>query len=345
METDGYLRELKLEINGLLGSEKSPNSLTNPNIYIKYQRLCEKLNAIEHDRVQVLVKFDNTGQYFSDLIRDLTQNQFKVSMSSIMVATIRSNRDYFWADVGCKLIGVPNGEEWHLTSLPDLAHEIGHFVFDFNSDNNWIVGNISQDISEVFQKEMIEVEDNTRRSQELLELLPKWMSLWKKTWLIEFTCDMLAIYFVGPAYAWTNLKIASSDPPKDIYNIDKPTHPSHESRMRAINEMLRVMEMGDEADLILDSWNGLLSLPIYTEPNHYQLVFPDVILQHLAFNVYQGCQNLGFSPYPEQVEKLSFSMSKLMNEAWDVLRSEPSNFQTWEKEKILALHSHFNYFP
>ncbi len=343
-KTDELLINTKFQILEKLRTSDRLLPLTNFSFYRDYRAICDKLLEIEYHRVQVLKRFGASEYYFFNLIKAITQKEFKINVSVPMVTAIRSNKDYFWADVGYELIGVPNGEEWHLTSLPDLAHEISHFIIAYDGDKHWITGDIRPKISEFYSKEIIEVEDNSRRPRILLEKLPQWENNWKKKWLVEFACDMLAIYFVGPAYAWTNLKIAIADPPEDIYDPEKESHPSHEARMRAINEMLIMLDMNNHIIPIKNAWDELLSLPPYQKrPDNYSLAFPDILLQNLAFNIYQGCQKFGYLSYPEQLEKMDNPVSKVMNEAWDVLRNNPTKYPSWEKENIKTLHQKFNY--
>jgi hypothetical protein len=342
-KTDELLKNIKFEINDLLRSEERFLPLTNQNFYSQYRSICDKLIEIEYHRVQVLKKFGESELYFFNLIKTLIQHEFKITISTPMVTAIRSNKDYFWADVGYELIGIPSGEEWHLTSLPDLAHEIGHFLIAYDTSNYWITGDIRTKIADFFEKEFIEVQDNKRRPQILLTLLPQWKSYWESKWLTEFACDMLAIYFVGPAYAWTNLKISAAELPNDIYTFEKDSHPSHEARMRAMNEMLIMMGMKSDIAPISKAWENLLSLPAYKKPDNYALAFPDSLLQHLAYNIYRGCQNQGYLSYSEQLRKIERPLSAIMNEAWDILRDNPAAYHTWEKERILTLHSRFNY--
>jgi hypothetical protein len=342
-KTEEKLKCIKFEVQELLRSEERLLLFVNPQLYTQYRLKCDILNQIEYHGVQVLKKYGDTEIYFSSLLKELIQKQFRLNISAPMVTTIKSNKDYFWADIERELIGIPSGEEHHLTSLPDLVHEISHFIIAYDSANKWVIGNIHSKIEEYFNEALFEIEDNTRRPRSLLIDIPKWKDYWNNKWIIEFACDMLATYFVGSAYAWTNLKIAMADLPKDIYNIEKDEHPSHEARMRAINEMLRMIGCESEIESINLAWGSLLTLPSHTKPDNYRLVFPDILLQNLAYNIYNGCQNYGYLSYTQQLLKIESPISELMNRAWDALLNKPSEYQVWEKEQVKELHKRFNF--
>ena len=342
---DTHLKHIKFEILEILGSEyrNLPSNIVGINFYSDYRLCCERIHEIEYHGVQVLRKYGDREYYFLNLIKEIIQNQLRVSISIPMVTTIKSNNEYFWADIGYELIGIPSGEEYHLTSLPDLIHEISHFIIGNPNINVWLIGDITTKINNHFDKEFADAEDRARSSQKLLRDLPIWKNNWNDKWLIEFSCDMLATYFVGSAYAWTNLKISAADLPKDIYSVDKKEHPSHEARMRAINEMLIMIGEESEIASINKEWDELLNFPNYDKPNNYGMVFPEILLKNLAFNIYTGCQKMGYLSYPEQMNQIEYPISKLMNDAWHFLLAEPSKYNIWEKEQIKILHKKFNF--
>jgi hypothetical protein len=69
---------------------------------------------------------------------------------------------------------------------------------------------------------------------------------------------MIAVYLVGPAYAWTNLKLTTLSSGKDQIYLDSPSHPPDEARMRGIFYLLEKMGHTTEVAEIKLSWKAFL---------------------------------------------------------------------------------------
>ena len=67
---------------------------------------------------------------------------------------------------------------------------------------------------------------------------------------------MIATYLVGPAYGWSNFKLATVSLNKNKTYKDSQSHPSDESRMRAILSMLEKTGYLTEASEIKRSWEN-----------------------------------------------------------------------------------------
>src|SRR5205823_3133932 len=83
-------------------------------------------------------------------------------------------------------------------------------------------------------------------------------SWWLSSWIMEFTCDLVATYLVGSAYAWTNLKLTTLSSGKNRVYHDSPSHPSDEARMRTIFYMLNKMGLTEDVEQLEISWNKFL---------------------------------------------------------------------------------------
>lgn len=346
MKTEDSLHDLKMKILYEIQSDNwmIPNS--DANFYSSYQQKSEKVMVLEYYRVQVLNKCGNTEIFFY-LLTKLLLKQFRVSATPPMISSGVSSRkeDYFWAETHHTLIGVPPGEDFHFINLPDLIHELAHIIIDYVEVNeNGITGNIRSKIEEFYKKELWSIEDNNNPSKvKLLDKVTKWQDNWLNNWLIEFCCDMMATYFVGPAYAWTNLKLSLSEHPEDVYEINSKNHPSHEARMRAINEMLRCSGFGNSVQEISMEWKRFLDIHGNREPVNYELAFPDELIEDLANTIYSKCKEHGYLSYEEQLKKLNNPISEVMNEAWDILRNNSADYGEWEKQKLEKIKAQINY--
>lgn len=345
-KTEESLQNLKINILGEINSDSwlIPNS--DANFYSSYQQKSEKVMVLEYYRIQVLIKCGRTEIFFY-LLTKLLLKQFRIPATPPMISSGVSSRkeDYFWAETHHTLIGVPPGEDFHLVHLPDLIHELAHIIIEYVEVNdNGITGDTKNKIEEFYQNELWAIEDNHHPSKEkLINKVTKWKENWLNSWLIEFCCDMMATYFVGPAYAWTNLKLSLSEPPQDVWEVNSSNHPSHEARMRAVNEMLRCSGFGNRINEINKEWTRFLAIHDDKEPTNYSLAYPDELIEHLANTIYYKCQELGYLSYQEQLQKINSPVSGLMNEAWDTLMNKSIDYVEWEKIKVENLKKDINF--
>ncbi|RDB07801.1 hypothetical protein [Runella aurantiaca] len=335
--TEQRLIDLKIKIEKSLNRYNLDIPDSANNFYSDYQRFSEELKSIEHYRIQALKRYGKAENYFYFLVKSLIQ-EFRLQCSAPMVTSISSARDYFWITPDTDLIGVPLGEEGHLINLPDLVHELSHvIVCYFDSDYPLITRDFKTIVGDFFQREIYDAEDK-RRPLKIQTLLPICRKNWQRGWLVEFTCDLIATYLVGPAYAWTNLKVSASDRPKDIYYIDSETHPSHEARSRAIIAMLKKMDLVQEANQIQKEWESILSFPNYEEPEHYRLIFPQVLIDKLTDIVFQSCKEFDFRSYKDQLQSFDLSISAIMNQSWNQLMENPGSYAAWEADIVEILN-------
>lgn len=336
-DTQHQLQGLRTKLLQVLQSNAWVLPGTRANFYSDYQRLNETLLKIEYYRVQVIRQYGPPELYFNSLMRRMWK-EMGISGSAPLVTTISTSSNYFWAMASFNLIGAPPGEEAHLLNLPDLIHEVGHILHNyFNSPYPALTGSIAHTIQNQFQQEHWSVEDEERPAS-LKEKLINWEKSWLNAWQVEFTCDILATYFTGPAYAWTNLKLSVAERPENIYETEAESHPSHEARMRAINHMLRLMGHGEVAGQVAQEWNEILSLPGYQEPPYYAMAFPDNLLEELVQNIFEGCQLQGWFSFDEQVTRFGEPVSRLINQAWQKLKRDQSGYARYEQTTIRSLY-------
>ncbi len=121
-------------------------------------------------------------------------------------------------------------------------------------------------------------------------------------WIMEFTCDLIATYLVGPAFAWTNLKLTTLSSGKNRVYQATPSHPSDEARMRGVFYMLNKMGHKAEVIEIKDSWDQFLKTTNNIIPNNYNYIFPQPLIEELADCVFIGCKDIDLIIYIDQLK-------------------------------------------
>lgn len=324
------LEDLKKEILLLLDSgDLEVEGLGSYNI-IRYNTFHERLMMIELFRYLVIINYGPPEEYFKKKINRI-YTEVNCLQKQPIVTTISNSENYYWALPTYDIIAVPTGEERNLLNLPDIYHEMGHLIY--NQYESYLKGKIETLISQYYQAEIQRVVDEDR-DPKLITFFRDKNAKWVSGWVMEFTCDFIATYLVGPAYAWTNLKLATLSSSKDRIYADSPSHPSDESRMRGIFFILKLMGHDKELAKIQEYWNEFLALTKNPVPASYQYIFPQELIEELGKSVFEGCQAIDLRVYNDQVKEFGNPISRILNDAWEELFNNPVNFPAWEQNRI-----------
>ncbi len=329
-ETRQLLLGLNNDITLLVESGDLEIEALASNNVIKYNTLYEALLTIELFRYLIIINYGKAEEYFKKKIKRIYR-EINCLQNPPLVTTISNSESYYWALPSYDIIAVPTGEEQSLLNLPDLYHEMGHLIY--NQYAQFLKGSIEQYLTKYYNTEIQRVV-NEQRAAWLITFFREKLNYWIESWIMEFTCDLIAVYLVGPAYAWTNLKLTTLSSGQNQIFIDSPSHPSDESRMRIIFFLLEKMGHTQELTEIKKSWEAFLSATANVVPPNYQSIFPQTFLEELAENVYAGCKAIDLKSYKEQVDEHGIPVSKILNDAWEQLFANPSAFHQWEKEQI-----------
>lgn len=329
-DTKQLLIGLSSDITILVNSgDLEIDSLASNNI-IKYNTLHEALLTIELFRYLIILNYGEAEEYFKKKIKRIYR-EINCLQNPPLVTTISNSESYYWALPSYDIIAVPTGEERSLLNLPDLYHEMGHLIY--NQYAYYLKGTIEQSLTKYYNEEIQRVVTE-QRAAGLITFFREKLNYWIESWIMEFTCDLIAVYLVGPAYAWTNLKLTTLSSGKDQIFLETSTHPSDESRMRTIFYLLN--KMGHTAELaeIKASWDAFLNATSNAIPQNYNFIFPQQFLEELADNVFAGCKSIDLKNYNEQIDLHGSPVSKILNDGWKQLFENPSAFHEWEKEMI-----------
>lgn len=332
-KTMQMLHELQDDINFLLDSgDLDIEELISSNI-IRYNTFHERLIMIELFRYLVILNYGPAERYFKKKVERIYK-EINCLQKPPIITTISNSQSYYWALPSYDVIAVPNGEERNLLNLPDLYHEMGHLIY--NQYENYLKGDIEDSINRYYQDEIANVHLE-QRAPELVNFYREKNSRWINGWVMEFTCDFIATYLVGPAYAWTNLKITTLSSGKDRVYTESVSHPSDESRMKGIFFLLGEEGFADELTNMEKSWNEFLKYTNNPVPPNYADIFPIQLLQELVRNVINGCRAIGLHSYQEQMKKNDMPISKVLNEAWQMALTDHHGFKIWEENSIKAI--------
>ena len=335
-KTLSLLSELSKDVIAILISQDLTYEEFASNHLIKYNTLHERFLAIELYRYQAIVHYNKSEKYFNALIARIYE-EVNCLQSAPLVACISNSDNYYWVYPIYDIIAVPFGEEKNLLNLPDIFHEIGHLLC-----GQYIVffkgqGKIDKALEEYFTVEIRNIELENRDKSRIPEL-KKTFEYWKDSWIEEFICDLVATYLTGPAYAWTNFKIASiSNSDKGIFSFSSE-HPSDERRMYAIIKMLEKMGYKHEVETLKSSWQNFLVICTNTRNPLYNLFLPVDIIDKLVDTVIDACNNIALVSCVEQSKNNGDPVSKLLNQAWIENLTQPKTFSDWEHAQIKGLN-------
>src|SRR5260370_18626634 len=129
------------------------------------------------------------GFFFSSRRR---HTRFKCDWSSDVCS---SDLQYFQALMGMDIIMTPQTQASELLALPDLYHELAHFVL-FRRRSEFevpLLGLIHRYFVDAIRKGRQQGLPETS-----LEIIRDNHALWMGSWHVEFACDLVVTYWCGP---------------------------------------------------------------------------------------------------------------------------------------------------
>lgn len=331
--------QIRQEIEALLSDPDLGNAKLLSNQFFAFSRLAERLSEIEWYPLPAITRYNDTDQYLGSLCA-LLARQVKYPLQIPLVSGFSS--EYYGAIPRYRLIKVPAAEHLFLLGLPDLCHELGHILFSHYTGT--FLGNFLSDLSSYIRSEK-----QRRISEEAPPnyqvLYDKLETQWKDRWTTEFACDMIATFVAGPAFGHTHLRLCCGLDP-DIFQPgfgESSTHPSGESRMRAILAMLKRLGLDEDSKVIQDQWLRYLSAIGSKRPMQYDHSYPDALIDSLTREVHNGCVKIGLLSYKDQHASGSdVNLLALLDEAWTMLSADPQGYAEWESEQVKRLRDSAN---
>jgi hypothetical protein len=257
---------------------------------------------------------------------------------------------YYYSHLFTSVIFVPIAEWKFLLHMPDLYHELGHYVLE-NIESELRLKAIKDNYHLAFSKvtdyyrKLMKEKKREFGPEETMIIIQRIHTLWKY-WIQEFFCDLFALYTVGPAYAWSHLHLTMkrSDNIYQLNILQKQTHPADEARMRILLQGLRNLGLSKEADQIQAKW---FETRIFWGPptTEYQYAYPDVLLNEISSLTLKGLEASGFSliTIENLIDQKNNEFRSMLNKAWEIFwKTNPEEFRKWEEEQLKKLSSACN---
>ena len=329
---DGHLRTITLALEALLNDPDFCADALLLNQFNDYKRLSELLAAFEYGSLALLDHFNDRDLHFYRFSKVFCK-QIGWTAQAPLVST--HSNEYFYSLPYLNLISLPLCEDKHLLALPDFAHELGH-IFWIKIYRNFLKQfspKLKQYISK--QKTLAATQSQSATYQNYFSILE---DLWNERYVIEFFCDMLAVWLTGAAFGWSHLRLVLSSK-SELFQPGfgkMGTHPSDEARMRGILIMLEKMKEGNAAATISGKWEDFKKILPDHPDNEYSFCYPDELLDQVAFQVIALCKQHGLKSFQDQQNEKS-NISSILNEAWQIFHQAPSNYIDWEEVRVQVL--------
>ncbi|MCF7859928.1 MAG: hypothetical protein K9N07_11505 [Candidatus Cloacimonetes bacterium] len=304
-------------------------------IYRQYRICYRELDWIEHSGVTVL-KFENESMVYLNKLLFKICREINLPLGIPNIASF-SNKYYYYVPL-TNVIFVPLAESEFLLHLPDIYHELGHYVShkkdelslkEINSAYINCINIVTQYYTKQLEQRML---TNCPQTIKINTMIIH--RLWKENWFEEFFCDVFATCLMGSAYAWAHMHLISKYGHNVCeFNITQNTsHPSDESRLRIMLICLEKLGFSDEAKKIKSKWKeNLLVKNSHPEPQYHE-AYPDELLNLISEKLIEGIKRTSLTLVKKGDD--SDTISNLINNAWGDFWKENETFRVIELEYI-----------
>jgi hypothetical protein len=304
-----------------------------------YKRCYESYSLIEKIQLPILLRYSKKDEFFHAFLK-YSLSQVNYNIETPLISAASSNYYEVFADKNPVLSSffVPVVDDLFLLNLPDLFHEIGHLIF-FHYEkelSNEFISQLNAHLSKEKSRMIVENRPFNPVFYENFE------ELWKESWVKEHTSNMIATYCLGQSFGWQCLRICANTG-EDVYfpakiDIKPDDHPSFESQIQGILEILKIMGMTSASSRLNKKWNHYKSICHFEKPTEHDHCYPDHLMKALAQNVFDGCTTIGLKSFISQKHtKNEINIPLILDEAWTLFQTDPKKFLTWEDAAVKSL--------
>lgn len=327
---DGLLRSLReLRDNPILQDER-----LRPERQRRLRRIVNALDDLESGAITALCRVNSDDHYFNDLVEQVRR---EVKYPGAVPTVSSLSQEYYYVDTKLNVMCVPLAERHFLLHLPDLYHELAHPLLVAPDDP----------VIEPLQHQMLEsaavamqhfhmvtrTREGGRAPEQERARWRAWEFCWGKYWIIEFYCDLFAVYTLGPAFAWSHVHLTAKRG-ADPYDCLMEKHPADAARMAVLLAGLRLIGYTDEAERIAKTWKAVIQTSSYKPPSDFKTCYPNGVLDTVAKDALKGVKAIGCRiAYPECDDEIH----TLLNTAWERFWEDPRTYAEWEEEKTKEL--------
>jgi hypothetical protein len=292
------------------------------NFYIDAKGLSERLRIIEDGLILALHRFTDADAHLTRLIRLITA-ELNWPYDPLLGSTLSTM--HYYTITGNDLIVAPALESIRLLSISDVYHELAHFHCARDATAMNLTGAIIQPLMQLAAQAVQQNLPTPTR-----QLILKSTQRWTDDWMIEIACDLIATYWLGPAYAWTNLRLCFAR--SNVFEgVD--SHPADHARQLAIGKVLDRLGFLTQRVEIDNAWNEMLAVSNQIKPQTFDVEYPVTVLDALVSRIQTFCVAQKFSVY----DPAKPTVAALINEAWAKFMSDPAAFTAWETNALNML--------
>lgn len=307
----------------------------------RFRRTVMDLSLIETIALPPLERFNEHDDVFLTRLVVQIKNESNYPLLPPVVSSL--SQEYFQIWPPYNLLFVPLSEGDSLLHLPDLYHELGHPLLQLDKSlprvapfqKAWFE---ALEMVTVYLRDEKTKEGRRRGPAQYQYYLQLWEKAWCKGWLIEFFCDLFAIYTIGPAFAWAHLHLwakqghnAFQVPPRA-----SSSHPADDARMQVMLAGLHMVGFHQEADIINKHWQRMVGISGFAPEPEYRRCFPSNLVEGLAEKSLKGLQATGSRVITTGTCDPVFS---LINEAWNQFWKDPLKYSDWERSAVIKLRN------
>jgi hypothetical protein len=332
-------KAIKKDLQSILNDPDFGASQLLLNHITDYKRCYEDYSLLEKLQLPILLRYSKEDSFFHALLKtSLSQVNFDIETPLISATSINYYGVYNDKNPVLASFFVPVVDDIFLLNLPDLFHEIGHLLFFYREKelSNDFITSFDTHILNEKHRMKVEIRPFDPEFYETLE------DLWKDWWIKEHAANMIATYCLGPSFGWQCLRICANTG-EDVYfpakiNIESDDHPSFESQIQGILEILKIMGMNSESLILNEKWKHYKSICHFNRPTEHQHCYPDHLIKSLAENVFDGCTKIGLKSFVSQKHiKDVINIPLLLNESWNIFQADPNKFLIWEDDAVKGL--------
>ncbi len=316
-------------VDHMLGDPDLADPKLEPNFFMDFKRLSELIVSIEDTSLLILKRCAPEDRFLSSLTQQVCREVGYQDPPPLCGAL---SFQYFQALIETDIIMTPQIQASDLLALPDLYHELAHFVV-FRKRPVLEVPVLA--LVHKFFADALRKSHQQGSPQTSLDAIRKNSSLWTTLWHVEFACDMVATYWCGPAYGLANVRLSATR--GDPYQ-DSGTHPADDARKTGIECILKLAGEAAAAKEIDRIWQDLKRLSPSVQPPGYAKRYPTQLLEQIARCVYDGCIELGFRLFSEHLPG-SAVVGNAITEAWVAFQRDAAAYPAYESSALQTLRS------
>lgn len=229
-----------------------------------------------------------------------------------------------------RLMWMPLAETGLLLRLPDLYHELGHPLLTdgppaMREARQAALAQVEQDLTDRLGS-LAESPD----APVSLRYLITWRRCWP-AWITELFCDVFAAGVLGPAFVWSHLDLCvrALGDPYLLPRLSPTCHPPNAARLSVMLAALRQLGFAAPAENIESCWDGLCRVTGAAPCAEYGHCFPRPLLEAVAARAVGAAQAAGCRLAGTGGDT---PVGAILNEAWEVLCADGSDFRAWENQ-------------